>query len=49
MMKNGNINGYSAIRRDITHEKKVEDLHLSLKVKSTQLQRLNNELEKRIK
>ncbi|MDF1881157.1 PAS domain-containing protein, partial [Sulfurimonas sp. MAG313] len=47
--ENGNINGYSAIRRDITHEKKVEDLHLSLKVKSTQLQRLNNELEKRIK
>ena len=44
----GKVNGYSAIRRDITHEKKVESLHQSLKLKSSQLQVLNDELEKRI-
>lgn len=44
----GHINGYSAIRRDITHEKEVESLHQALTQKSSQLQELNDELEKRI-
>ncbi len=40
--------GYSSIRRDITHEKKVEELHQQLEKKSIQLQELNAELEERI-
>ena len=42
------IVGYSSIRRDITNEKKVEELHQRLKTKSIQLQNLNAELEERI-
>ncbi len=42
------IIGYSSIRRDITHEKKVEELHQQLEKKSVQLQKLNAELEERI-
>ena len=46
---NKEVVGYSSIRRDITHEKQVEYLHNSLSVKSGELQRLNNTLERRIK
>ena len=42
------ITGYSSIRQDVTHEKKAEFLHLSLEKKSTELQILNETLEKRI-
>jgi len=42
------IIGYSSIRRDITHEKLTEELHTALETKSIELQKLNNELEKRI-
>ncbi len=43
-----NITGYSSIRRDITHEKKVEELHHKLEKKSSQLLALNKDLEERI-
>ncbi len=43
------IIGYSSIRRDITHEKQVIDLHRSLEKKSLELQGLNTDLERRIK
>ncbi len=42
------IIGYSSIRRDITHEKQVQELHHSLEKKSSELQTLNRDLEKRI-
>lgn len=47
--ENKEISGYSAIRRDITHAKRVEELHTTLEIKSSELQKLNNELEERIK
>ncbi len=42
------IVGYTSIRRDITHEKQVSELHQSLEKKSLELQSLNKDLEKRI-
>jgi len=42
------IVGYSSIRRDITHAMKVQELHRSLKIKSSELQKLNEELGQRI-
>lgn len=42
------IIGYSSIRRDITDEKKVQELHHTLEKKSLELQSLNKDLEKRI-
>lgn len=42
------IIGYSSIRRDITHEKQVHDLHSSLEKKSLELQSLNDDLERRV-
>jgi len=47
--EHNNITGYSSIRRNITHEKQIENLHYALEKKSTQLLTLNKELEKRIK
>jgi PAS domain S-box-containing protein len=42
------IIGYSSVRTDITHEMQVQELHQSLEIKSVELQKLNEELEKRV-
>lgn len=42
------IIGYSSIRRDITYEKQVQELHRTIEKKSYELQALNEDLEKRI-
>ena len=40
--------GYIAIRHETTHERQVFELHKKLKIKSYELQELNDSLEKRI-
>ncbi len=47
--ENRKITGYSSIRRNITHEKEVANLHHALEKKSAQLLTLNKNLEKRIR
>lgn len=43
------IIGYSSVRNDITDEMQVQELHHSLELKSIELQKLNEDLEKRVK
>ncbi|MEA1914752.1 MAG: PAS domain S-box protein, partial [Campylobacterota bacterium] len=40
--------GYSAIRQDITHKKKLEEANTKLKIQSEKLQHLNENLEKEV-